>query len=144
MSVQRQVLFRSQHLHDILGLLAYNPSVTSGKGGQIRSQGTTKKPEPQINHSVATGSKNSQIHVDGAKEEEQEQQNGDDGEGRGVKDTSRSSRGERSSNGSDTGSFPTSNEGDHREPKIFLPIQDYQYTLHPDFTLNIPKIQLDQ
>ena len=126
MSVQRQVLFRSQHLHDILGLLAYNPSENGGGGGisgQKQKQVTTKKPEPHVvNHTGIIGSKTGQIHLDGVKEggNEEEEKSVDDGEGRGVRDTSRAS---------DVGSFcSTSNEGETR--LLPIPIHVHSYPVY--------------
>ena len=114
MSVQRQVLFRSQHLHVILGLLAYNPP-NSGKT-EDRKQITSKKPDPHVNHTVATGSKNCQVHLDGpevgggGRETTVDGDCGSVGEGMGVEDTSSVPGG-----GSDAGSLTNRsqfNEGD--------------------------------
>ena len=126
MSVQRQVLFRSQHLHDILGLLAYNPSENGGGGtsGQNQKQVTTKKPEPHVvNHTGNIGSKTGQIHLDGVKEggNEEEEKSVDDGEGRGVRDDT--------SRASDVGSFcSTSNEGETR--LLPIPIHVHSYPVY--------------
>ena len=60
LSIQRQVLFRSQHLQAILGLLSYNQTTPDNNKQQQQQQLITKKPEPNISqnnlYSVAIGS----------------------------------------------------------------------------------------
>ena len=78
LSVQRQVVFRSQNLYAILGLLAYNRPLSNRGTGTGTSTGTgtgtgtdtgdqkqltTKKPEPHVSQA---GLKNGQIHLDDA------------------------------------------------------------------------------